>query len=306
MAYYLDISNIIFKPVESGAIAMSSEISSNLPIKLSDFYKPSKSPLDLLIIAGPCVIESEESVYLIAAELKEICKSLGMPFVFKASFDKANRTSYDSFRGPGLEEGLKILAQLKKDLGIWVLSDIHSIEQVEPAAEVLDIIQIPAFLCRQTDLIFEAAKTGRIINVKKGQFLAPNDVIHIANKVKSAGNQNVLITERGTTFGYNNLVVDMRSIQIIQEELKLPVVFDATHSVQLPGGGNGVSAGKSIYAPTLACSAVAAGAFGLFMETHPNPDKALSDGPNMIRLDKMPALLKRCKAIREACLENPI
>jgi 2-dehydro-3-deoxyphosphooctonate aldolase (KDO 8-P synthase) len=277
-----------------------------LPIKLSDFNRRPKSARDLLLIAGPCVIEDENIVYKIAGELKAICQELGIPFVFKASFDKANRTSYDSFRGPGLKEGLKILKQLKEDLGLWVLSDIHSIEQVEPAAEVLDIIQIPAFLCRQTDLVVEAAKTGRIVNVKKGQFLSPHDVLHIANKIKSAGNPNVLITERGTTFGYNNLVVDMRSFQIIQEELNLPVIFDATHSVQLPGGGNGVSGGQSKYAPSLACSAVAAGAFGLFMEVHPNPSKALSDGPNMIVLDKVKALLKRCKAIREACLTNPI
>jgi 2-dehydro-3-deoxyphosphooctonate aldolase (KDO 8-P synthase) len=277
-----------------------------LPIKLSDLHKPSKSPRDLLVIAGPCVIESEDIIYKIAAELKETCKALGMPFVFKASFDKANRTSYDSFRGPGLKEGLKILKQLREDLGVWVLSDIHSIEQVEEAAEVLDIIQIPAFLCRQTDLVVEAAKTGRVVNIKKGQFLAPHDVAHIANKVKAAGNHNVLITERGTTFGYNNLVVDMRSIQIIQEELGLPVIFDATHSVQLPGAGNGVSGGKSAYAPTLATAAVAAGSFGLFMEVHPNPEQALSDGPNMIRLDKVPNLLKRLKGVREACLQNPL
>ncbi|MDX1920567.1 MAG: 3-deoxy-8-phosphooctulonate synthase [Candidatus Caenarcaniphilales bacterium] len=282
-------------------------MSSNfLPIKLSDFNKPIKSRSELLVIAGPCVIENEDLIYKIAAEMKEICAELKMPYVFKASFDKANRTSYDSFRGPGLKEGLKLLKQLKDDLGLWVLSDIHSIEQVEPAAEVLDIIQIPAFLCRQTDLLVEAAKTGKVVNVKKGQFLAPNDVVHIGNKIKATGNPNILITERGTTFGYNNLVVDMRSIHIIQEELKLPVIFDCTHSVQLPGGAGNVSGGKSVYAPILASSAVAAGAFGLFMEVHPNPAEALSDGPNMIRLDKVPALLKRLKAIKEACSLNPL
>ena len=275
-----------------------------LPIKLSDLSKPSKA--QLMLIAGPCVIENEKIVYQIAAELKAICTELGLPFVFKASFDKANRSSYNSYRGPGIKEGLKILKALKEDLDIWVLSDIHSIEQVEPAAEVLDIIQIPAFLCRQTDLIVEAAKTGRIVNVKKGQFLSPYEVVNIANKIKSAGNSNILITERGSSFGYNNLVVDMRSIQIIQDELKLPVIFDATHSVQLPGGGGDVSDGKSIYAPTLAASAIAAGAFGLFMEVHPNPAQALSDGPYMIRLDKVQALLKRCKAIRKASLDNPL
>lgn len=276
-----------------------------LPIKLSDFAKPHKSPRDLLIIAGPCVIESEELIYQVAAYMKELCIELKMPYIFKASFDKANRTSYNSFRGPGVKEGLKILKNLKKDLGLWITSDIHSIEQVEPAAEVLDIIQIPAFLCRQTDLIVEAARTGRIVNVKKGQFLAPHDVAHIANKIKNEGNSNVLITERGSSFGYNNLVVDMRSVQIIQDELGLPLLFDATHSVQLPGAGNGVSGGKSIYAPNLACAAVAAGVFGIWMETHPNPAQALSDGPNMIALDKMPKLLKRFKAIREASLSNP-
>ncbi len=282
------------------------ESSNLLPIKLSDLHRTPKSSRDLLVIAGPCVIEDEELIYQIAAEMKETCLALGMPFVFKASFDKANRTSISSFRGPGLKEGLRILKQLRDDLGVWILSDVHSIEQVEEAAEVLDIIQIPAFLCRQTDLIVEAARTGRIVNVKKGQFLSPHDVIHIANKIKEAGNSNILITERGSTFGYNNLVVDMRSIQIIQEELGLPVIFDATHSVQLPGAGNGVSGGKSAYAPTLAASAVAAGAFGLFMEVHPNPSQALSDGPNMIRLEKVPAVLKRLKAIREACLKNPL
>lgn len=277
-----------------------------LPIKLSDFNKPSKSRRDLLVIAGPCVIESEEIVYRIAAEMKEICAELGMPYVFKASFDKANRTSSGSYRGHGLEDGLKILQQVKDDLGLWITTDVHSIEQIEPVAEVVDIIQIPAFLCRQTDLILAAAKTGRVVNVKKGQFLSPHDVLHIANKIKSVGNQNVLITERGSSFGYNNLVVDMRSVPIIQDELSLPLIFDATHSVQLPGGGNGVSTGKSVYVPTLATAAVAAGVFGLFMEVHPNPEEALSDGPNMVRLDKVKALLKRCKAIREATLQNPL
>lgn len=273
-----------------------------LPIKLADLDHCSRLHKDLLVIAGPCVIESEELIYKVAAEMKDLCKKLKIPFVFKASFDKANRTSVSSFRGPGLKEGLKLLNQLKKDLGIWVLSDIHSIEQVEEAAEVLDIIQIPAFLCRQTDLLVEAGKTKRIVNVKKGQFLSPHEVKHIAEKVRSTGNHNILITERGTTFGYNNLVVDFRSIPIVQNELKLPVIFDATHSVQLPGAGDGVSRGNRQYVETLACAATAAGAFGLFFETHPNPEKALSDGPNMIRLDDMSNLLTKCKEIRKACM----
>ncbi|MDX1918520.1 MAG: 3-deoxy-8-phosphooctulonate synthase [Candidatus Caenarcaniphilales bacterium] len=277
-----------------------------LPRKLSDFRMPTRNVSDFLVIAGPCVIESEEIIYKIAAEMKSICEELGLAYVFKASFDKANRTSLTSFRGPGLTEGLRLLKQLKEDLGLMVTSDIHSIEQVEATAEVLDIIQIPAFLCRQTDLLVEAARTGRVVNVKKGQFLAPQDVKYIARKLSGSGNSSILITERGSSFGYHNLVVDFRSIQIIQEELGLPLMFDATHSVQLPGAGDGVSAGNGIYAPNLACAAIACGAFGLWMETHPNPSQALSDGPNMIPLDQIKPLLKRAKAIREACLSNQI
>ena len=281
-------------------------MSSSLPCKISDFSKASKMPRDLLVIAGPCVIENEEITYRVAAEMKEICSSLSLPFVFKASFDKANRTSVDSFRGPGLKEGLRILKNIKQDLGVLILSDIHEISQVEEASKVLDIIQIPAFLCRQTDLIVEASKTGKIINIKKGQFLAPKDIIHVRDKILSTNNNSILITERGSSFGYNNLVVDFRSFDIIQKEIGLPVIFDATHSVQLPGAGDGKSSGKSSYVPSLACASVAAGAFGLFFEVHPNPEVALSDGPNMIRLDKIESLLKRCKAIRHACITNTL
>lgn len=277
-----------------------------LPIKLSEYNPKSSKSNSPLIIAGPCVIESEELIYQVAGEMKEVCQDLKLPFVFKASYDKANRTSINSYRGPGLKDGLDLLAQLKKDLQVFILSDVHSVEEIEAAADVLDIIQIPAFLCRQTDLIVAAAKTGKLINIKKGQFLAPYDVAHIANKCREAGNSNILITERGSTFGYNNLVVDFRSFQIIQKELGLPVIFDATHSVQMPGAGDGVSSGKSAYVPLLASSAIASEVFGIFMEVHPNPSEALSDGPNMLPLHKAKDLLKRCIAIREACNSNPI
>jgi len=285
---------------------MQTSVMSLLPIKLDDFIQPLKSPRDLLIIAGPCVIESEELVYKVAGEMKSICQKLKLPYIFKASYDKANRTSLDSYRGPGLKKGLEMLANLKNDLDLPVLSDVHSVEEVEMAADILDVIQIPAFLCRQTDLLVAAGRTGKVINIKKGQFLAPKDIKHAAAKVQQSGNNSILITERGSSFGYNNLVVDFRGAQIIQGELGLPLIFDATHSVQLPGGGDGVSAGHSKYAPNLACAAVAAGVFGLFMEVHPNPAKALSDGPNMITLSQVEPLLKKCKAIREACLLNPL
>lgn len=285
-------------------------MNTNLPIKLEDFRKytnlSQQKPSDMLVMSGPCVIESEEMIYQIAGEMKAICAELNLPYVFKASYDKANRTSVNSFRGPGIDKGLDMLGQLKKDLDLLVVSDIHSVADIEKAAEVLDIIQIPAFLCRQTDIVVAAAKTGKIVNIKKGQFLTPHDTIHIIEKCKSTGNNNILITERGSTFGYNNLVVDFRSFQIIQKELNTPVIFDATHSVQMPGAGNGVSGGKSQYVPLLACSAIASEAFGLFMETHPNPAEALSDGPNMVPLHKMKALLQRCKAIREASSKHPL
>ena len=249
-----------------------------------------------VLIAGPCVIESKASALAIAERLKKITSRLKVPFVFKASFDKANRTSIRSFRGPGLWEGLKTLAEIKAKVGVPVLSDVHDMGQVGPAAEILDIIQIPAFLCRQTDLIVAAAKTGRVINVKKGQFLAPWDVTGIIKKMEEAGNRNLLLTERGVSFGYNNLVSDFRSLAIMRE-IGYPVIFDATHSVQRPGGLGHASGGESKYIPLLSRCAVAAGVDGIFLETHPNPAKALSDGPNMLPINKLEDLLKDLIAI---------
>ncbi|HWR55720.1 MAG TPA: 3-deoxy-8-phosphooctulonate synthase, partial [Negativicutes bacterium] len=234
----------------------------------------------LVLMAGPCVIEDAARALRIGERTKEIAQSLGIPYIFKASFDKANRSSAQSFRGPGLTEGLKILAQIRKTLGVPVISDIHSIEQIEPAAEVLDILQIPAFLCRQTDLLAAAARTGKAVNVKKGQFLAPWDMKNVADKFTEAGNENILFTERGVSFGYNNLVVDMRSLAIMRQ-IGFPVVFDATHSVQLPGGAGSVSGGQREFVPYLTRAAVAVGIDALFMEVHDEPERALCDGPNM-------------------------
>lgn len=249
-----------------------------------------------LIIAGPCVIETEEIVFNTAQKLKEICISVGLPFVFKSSFDKANRTSVTSFRGPGIEKGLRLLADVKSKFNIPVISDIHSMEHISPAAEVLDVIQIPAFLCRQTDLLVAASNTGKCVNVKKGQFLAPWDVQNIIGKFTSTGNQKLMLTERGTTFGYNNLVVDFRSFPIMRS-FGYPVIFDVTHSLQLPGGQGCSSGGQREYAAPLARAAAAAGVDGFFMEVHPDPDHAKCDGPNMIRLDQVEALLKEIKNI---------
>ena len=249
-----------------------------------------------LIIAGPCVIENEEITFHAAQMLKEICLSVGLPFVFKSSFDKANRTSVTSFRGPGIEKGLRTLNDVKSRFGIPVISDIHSIDQIRPSAEVLDVIQIPAFLCRQTDLLVAASNAGKPVNVKKGQFLAPWDVQNIIGKFTSTGNHNLMLTERGSTFGYNNLVVDFRSFPIMRS-YGYPVIFDVTHSLQLPGGQGGCSGGQREYAGTLARAAAAAGVDGFFMEVHPDPDKALCDGPNMIRLDEVEELLIDIKKI---------
>ena len=257
-------------------------------IKLNNIVFGGNHPF--VLIAGPCVIESKNGALAIAERLKKITSRLKVPFVFKASFDKANRTSIKSFRGPGLWEGLKVLAEIRDKLGVPVLSDVHDAEQIVAAAEVLDIIQIPAFLCRQTDLIVAAAKTGKVINIKKGQFLAPWDVAGIIKKMEEAGNRNLLLTERGVSFGYNNLVSDFRSLAIMRES-GYPVVFDATHSVQKPGGLGHASGGESKYIPLLARCAVAAGVDGIFLETHPNPAKALSDGPNMIPLNHIENLL---------------
>jgi 2-dehydro-3-deoxyphosphooctonate aldolase (KDO 8-P synthase) len=246
---------------------------------------------ELAVIAGPCVIESEEHVWRMAKAIREIAG----PFVFKASFDKANRTSVHSFRGPGVREGLRILSSLRAK-GYATLTDIHDPSQAEPAAEAVDILQIPAFLCRQTDLLVEAGRTGRVVNIKKGQFLAPQDMRHACEKVASTGNRKLLLTERGTTFGYHNLVVDMRGLQVMRE-LGWPVVFDATHSVQLPSGGGEASGGQPQFIGTLARAAVAAGVDGIFVEVHDRPEAALSDGPNALRLELLPALLEKLRAI---------
>lgn len=248
----------------------------------------------LQLIAGPCVIESEEHVHFLAREIRGRVGS----FIFKASFDKANRTSLESYRGPGLKEGLRILQGLKAATGLPVLTDIHTPDQAGPAAEVADILQIPAFLCRQTDLLVEAGKTGRTVNIKKGQFLAPRDLHHAAAKVASTGNTRIVLTERGTTFGYNNLVVDMRSLAMMRE-WGWPVVFDATHSVQLPGASGGASGGAPQFIAPLARAAVAAGVDGVFVEVHEAPERALSDGSNALRLDLLAPLWSKLRKLDE-------
>jgi len=254
----------------------------------------------LVLIAGPCVLEDYDAALYTAEFLKNKTDRLNIPFIFKASCDKANRTSIHSFRGPGMEAGLAILKKIKEKLDIAVISDVHLPEQVDAAAEVLDIIQVPAFLCRQTDFVVKTAKSGRVVNIKKGQFLAPWDVKNIVEKAESTGNSRILVTERGSSFGYNNLVVDFRSISIIQKETGKPVIFDATHSVQLPGGGGTRSGGQRDFAPILAQAAVAAGADGIFMEVHKNPEKALCDGPNSLYLDSVHDILLKLLAIRAA------
>jgi 2-dehydro-3-deoxyphosphooctonate aldolase (KDO 8-P synthase) len=251
---------------------------------------------ELSLIAGPCVIESEESIMAIAKKLKTFSLDYELPLIFKSSYDKANRTSLTSFRGPGLAKGLALLKKVKEETGLPVISDVHSVEEVGEAAKVLDILQIPAFLCRQTDLVVAAADTGLPVNVKKGQFLAPFDVKNIIDKITSRGNNRIVITERGVTFGYNNLVVDMRAIPIIQE-FGFPVVFDATHSVQLPGGQGTCSGGQRQYIGTLARAAVAAGCNALFMEVHENPQDALCDSSTMFSLDDLPSFIKIVKKI---------
>ena len=250
----------------------------------------------LVLIAGPCVVESEAMTLRIAARLGDMGRRLRIPVVFKASYDKANRTSARSFRGPGPAEGLAILAKVKRQLGLPVLTDVHSVEEIPAAAAVADVLQIPAFLCRQTDLVVSAAKTGRVVNVKKGQFLSPWDAKNIVEKVRSAGSDRLVLTERGASFGYNNLVVDMRSLDVLRG-FGAPVVFDATHSVQLPGGQGAASGGQREFIYPLARAAVAVGVAAVFMEVHPDPEKALSDGPNAVRLAHVPELLKRLQAI---------
>ena len=251
----------------------------------------------LFVMAGPCVIEDPERVLRIGREMKAICGRLGLPYIFKASFDKANRSSWKSFRGPGLTEGLKILKAVKEELQVPVVSDIHEASQAEPAAEVLDILQIPAFLCRQTDLLQAAARTGKCINVKKGQFMAPSDMKNVAEKISHEGNENIILTERGVSLGYHNLVVDMRSFPIMRE-FGYPVVFDATHSVQLPGGAGTHSSGQCQFIGNLARAAAGSGIDGVFMEVHDNPEEALCDGPNMLYLTQVEGLLRDMVAIK--------
>jgi 2-dehydro-3-deoxyphosphooctonate aldolase (KDO 8-P synthase) len=250
----------------------------------------------LALIGGPCVIEGESFMLDVASRLRDITAKAAVPFIFKSSYDKANRTSIYSYRGPGLQKGLEILQKIKDAVGVPVLSDVHAVEEVKPAAEVLDVLQIPAFLCRQTDLVVAAARTGKPVNVKKGQFLASWDTMNIVEKVRSVGNDQVLLTERGASFGYNNLVVDMRSL-VVMRSFDVPVVFDATHSVQLPGGAGTTSSGQREFVPHLARAAVATGCDALFMEIHPDPDHAPSDGPNMLRLEDLPALLAQITQI---------
>ena len=267
---------------------------------VSATWKELSSGRQLVLIAGPCVIESEELCQSIALTLGKLCRKLGVTYVFKASYDKANRTSGKSFRGPGLDEGLAVLARIRSRFGLPVLTDVHTEEQARLAAEAgVDILQIPAFLCRQTDLIHAAVATGKIVNIKKGQFLSPLEMGQVVDKAEEVGGKQLMLTERGTTFGYNNLVSDMRSIPILRG-YGYPVIFDATHSVQLPGGGGNKSAGQREFAPVLARCAVAAGADGVFVETHPNPDQAMSDGPNMVPLAEMASLLKTLQHVREA------
>ena len=248
-----------------------------------------------MLFAGPCVIESEQMVVSLAEKIAMIARNLGMPFVFKASYDKANRTSLHSFRGPGLRKGLEILQRVKNEVGVPVIVDAHSVPEIEAAGKVVDVVQIPAFLCRQTDLLIAAAQTGKTVNIKKGQFLAPQDMSNVIAKLSESGCERILLTERGTSFGYNRLIVDFAGLVRLRE-LGMPVIFDATHAIQLPGGSGDVSGGEGQYARFLAWAAAAVGIDGLFVEVHENPDAALSDGPNMIPLSELEAVLSRFKA----------
>ena len=263
-------------------------------IKLNDFSIGNNT--GFVLIAGPCVLENETSAMDVAQYLQKLTAKLKIPFIFKASYDKANRTSLSSYRGPGLKEGLAILKRIKEKLDVPLLSDVHRFEEIDEAAQILDVLQVPAFLCRQTDFVMEVAKKAKIINIKKGQFLAPWDVANIITKVKAAGNEKILLTERGTSFGYNNLVFDIRSLPIMRE-IGYPVIFDATHAVQLPGGTGTASGGERNMVPYLAKAAVAAGVDGIFLEVHSNPEKALCDGANSLYLDSLEELLTMLKQI---------
>ena len=275
--------NLSVTPQEKGGTMMMNKV------KVRDFTIGGGSPL--VLMAGPCVLEEMERCLLIGRTIKEITSRLGIPYIFKASFDKANRSSFNSFRGPGLKKGLEMLQAIKEELDVPVVTDVHKESQIAPAAKVVDVLQIPAFLCRQTDLIYAAAKSGCVVNVKKGQFLAPRDMGNVVDKLHEGGCSDILLTERGASFGYNNLVVDMRSFPIMRT-FGAPVIFDATHSVQLPGGAGTSSGGNREFVKPLARAAVAAGVDGLFMEVHDNPEEALCDGPNSLYLDKLEELLK--------------
>ncbi|MDX8382545.1 MAG: 3-deoxy-8-phosphooctulonate synthase [Ghiorsea sp.] len=270
-------------------------------IQVADFTIGNDLPF--VLFAGPCVIESEDFTLKVATQIRDIAARVGVPFVFKSSFDKANRTSVDGFRGPGLAEGLRILQRVKDEVGVPIITDVHTPEQAKPVAEVADILQTPAFLCRQTDFIVEVAKAGKPVNVKKGQFLAPWDMPHVLDKAKSSGNADIMLCDRGTSFGYNNLVSDFRSLMVMAET-GAPVVFDATHSVQQPGGLGGATGGNREYVPGLSRAAVAIGVAALFMEVHPDPDNAKSDGPNSVYLKDLEALLITLKRMDEVVKNN--
>jgi len=271
-------------------------------VKLAGFEVGPKHPF--FLIAGPCVIESERLALETAATLKDICHRLGIPFIFKSSFDKANRSSGNSFRGPGFDEGLRILAEVRRQVGVPVLTDVHEDSDIKAVAEVVDVLQTPAFLCRQTNFITRVAQAGKPVNIKKGQFLSPWDMHNVVDKARATGNQDIMVCERGASFGYNNLVSDMRSLAVLRQT-GCPVVFDATHSVQLPGGQGGTSGGQREFVPVLARAAVAVGVAGVFMETHPDPDKALSDGPNAWPLGEMELLLATLKELDEVSKRHP-
>ncbi len=270
----------------------------NTMVNISLFKTPVSNDTPFFLIAGTCVIESKEMTFEVAGRLKEMCEKLNIPFIYKSSFDKANRSSINSYRGPGIEKGLAILEKIRADLNVPVLTDVHEDTPLDEVAAVVDVLQTPAFLCRQTNFIQNVAKTMKPVNIKKGQFLAPWDMQHVIEKARATGNQNIMACERGVSFGYNNLVSDMRSLEVMKD-IGCPVVFDATHSVQLPGGQGTSSGGQRQFVPVLSKAAVAVGVGGLFMETHPDPDKALSDGPNAIKLSELEALLMKLKAIDE-------